>query len=90
MECLEFGVPKVLRVEIRTNNKLKKNNFTKTNNMKSGYKNIKGILPPPHFHMVGDGFRVHNFFPSNAGIGLDGMSPFFLMDYGSKWHGTAI
>jgi hypothetical protein len=53
--------------------------------MKSGYKNIEVILPPPHFHMVGDGFRVHNFFPSNAGIGLYGMSPFFLMDYGSKW-----
>jgi quercetin 2,3-dioxygenase len=53
--------------------------------MKSVYKNIKEILPPPHFHMVGDGFRVHNFFPSNSGIGLYGMSPFFLMDYGSKW-----
>jgi redox-sensitive bicupin YhaK (pirin superfamily) len=35
--------------------------------------------------MVGDGFRVHNFFPSQPKIGLAGMSPFFLMDYGSKW-----
>jgi len=35
--------------------------------------------------MVGDGFRVHNFFPSQPQVGLDGMSPFFLMDYGSKW-----
>jgi redox-sensitive bicupin YhaK (pirin superfamily) len=35
--------------------------------------------------MVGDGFRVHNFFPSQPKIGLNGMSPFFLMDYGSKW-----
>lgn len=34
--------------------------------------------------MVGDGFRVHNFFPSNADIGMTGMSPFFLLDYGSK------
>lgn len=34
--------------------------------------------------MVGDGFRVHNFFPSDASIGIDGMSPFFLLDYGSK------
>lgn len=48
-------------------------------------KNIDAIIPPPHFHMVGDGFRVHNFFPSQPKIGLDGMSPFFLMDYGSKW-----
>ena len=53
--------------------------------METHYKNIKAILPPPHFHMVGDGFRVHNFFPSQPEIGLDGMSPFFLMDYGSKW-----
>jgi len=36
--------------------------------------------------MVGDGFRVHNFFPSQSQIGPDGMSPFFLMDYGSKWN----
>jgi redox-sensitive bicupin YhaK (pirin superfamily) len=35
--------------------------------------------------MVGDGFRVHNFFPSQPKIGMKGMSPFFLMDYGSKW-----
>jgi redox-sensitive bicupin YhaK (pirin superfamily) len=35
--------------------------------------------------MVGDGFRVHNFFPSQPKIGLEGMSPFFLLDYGSKW-----
>ena len=48
-------------------------------------KSIDTILPPPHFHMVGDGFRVHNFFPSQAKIGLMGMSPFFLLDYGSKW-----
>jgi quercetin 2,3-dioxygenase len=53
--------------------------------MNSNIKSIEAILPPPHFHMVGDGFRVHNFFPSQPKIGMDGMSPFFLMDYGSKW-----
>ena len=53
--------------------------------METHYKNIKAILAPPAFHMVGDGFRVHNFFPSLAEIGLHGMSPFFLLDYGSKW-----
>ena len=53
--------------------------------METHYKNIKSILAPPPFHMVGDGFRVHNFFPSLSKIGLSGMSPFFLMDYGSKW-----
>jgi redox-sensitive bicupin YhaK (pirin superfamily) len=35
--------------------------------------------------MVGDGFKVHNFFPSYNLIGEKGMSPFFLMDYNSKW-----
>jgi quercetin 2,3-dioxygenase len=53
--------------------------------MEKQFKNIIAILPPPAFHMVGDGFRVHNFFPSLPIIGLNGMSPFFLMDYGSKW-----
>lgn len=53
--------------------------------MGNNIKNIEAILPPPHFHMVGDGFRVHNFFPSQPEIGLTGMSPFFLLDYGSKW-----
>lgn len=49
------------------------------------YKTISSIIPPPGFHMVGDGFRVHNFFPSQPEIGIDGMSPFFLLDYGAKW-----
>jgi quercetin 2,3-dioxygenase len=53
--------------------------------MNYNLKSIEAIMPPPHFHMVGDGFRVHNFFPSQPGIGLTGMSPFFLLDYGSKW-----
>jgi quercetin 2,3-dioxygenase len=53
--------------------------------MDNSYKSIKAIIPPPEFHMVGDGFRVHNFFPSHPGIGMTGMSPFFLLDYGSKW-----
>lgn len=48
-------------------------------------KSVESVLPPPPFHMVGDGFRVHNFFPSYDIIGERGMSPFFLMDYNSKW-----
>jgi quercetin 2,3-dioxygenase len=53
--------------------------------MAENFKNIKAIIPPPVFHMVGDGFRVHNFFPSDSRVGMMGMSPFFLLDYGSKW-----
>lgn len=44
-------------------------------------KQVSGILKAPAPHMVGDGFRVHNFFP--GGYQID-MSPFFLLDYGSK------
>ena len=44
-------------------------------------KQISAILNPPAPHMVGDGFRVHNFFPS--GFKLN-MSPFFLLDYNAK------
>jgi redox-sensitive bicupin YhaK (pirin superfamily) len=47
-------------------------------------KSIQQILPPPAPHMVGDGFRVHNFFPSGYNIGKNRMSPFFMMDYNSK------
>ena len=46
-------------------------------------KTIEMVVAPPAPHMVGDGFRVHNFFPNNL-IGKTRMSPFFLMDYNSK------
>lgn len=46
-------------------------------------KSIEAIIPPPPPHMVGDGFRVHNFFPGER-IGKKRMSPFFMLDYGSK------
>lgn len=52
--------------------------------MNTKIKSIDAILPPPAPHMVGDGFRVHNFFPSYSKIGIQGMSPFFLLDYNSK------
>ena len=47
-------------------------------------KSIQQILPPPAPHMVGDGFRVHNFFPSGYNMPQTRMSHFFLMDYNSK------
>jgi redox-sensitive bicupin YhaK (pirin superfamily) len=52
--------------------------------MEKKEKSVAAIMPPPPLHIVGDGFRVHNFFPSDPSIGIDGMSPFFLLDYGSK------
>lgn len=46
-------------------------------------RSIEAIIPPPPPHMVGDGFRVHGFFPGGR-IDKKRMSPFFMMDYGSK------
>lgn len=49
--------------------------------MEANVKRVSAVLNPPAPHMVGDGFRVHNFFPS--GYRLD-MSPFYLLDYNAK------
>ncbi len=46
-------------------------------------KQIEKVMSPPAPHMVGDGFRVHNFFPGALGD-LKRMSPFFMLDYNSK------
>lgn len=47
-------------------------------------KEVQQILLPPPSHMVGDGFRVHNFFPSGYNLSPDRMSPFYLLDYNAK------
>jgi len=47
-------------------------------------KTVEAVIAPPPPHMVGDGFRVHNFFPNNRLIDKKRMSPFFLLDYNSK------
>jgi redox-sensitive bicupin YhaK (pirin superfamily) len=47
------------------------------------FKKIERILPPVAPNWVGNGFRMHNFFPSGYRINRM-MSPFFLMDYNSK------
>lgn len=46
-------------------------------------KNIEIVISPPPTHMVGDGFRVHNFFPGTEEIDMVRMSPFILLDYNS-------
>jgi redox-sensitive bicupin YhaK (pirin superfamily) len=51
--------------------------------MNNNKKSIEAIIAPPPAHMVGDGFRVHGFFPGGR-IDKKRMSPFFLMDYGAK------
>jgi redox-sensitive bicupin YhaK (pirin superfamily) len=44
-------------------------------------KKVLAVLNPPTAHMVGDGFRMHNFFPNGYRLK---MSPFFLLDYNAK------
>ncbi|SFG59550.1 pirin family protein [Pedobacter insulae] len=44
-------------------------------------KQVSAVLNPPAPHMVGDGFRVHNFFPNGYKLK---MSPFFLLDYNAE------
>ncbi len=45
---------------------------------------IEVIIAPRKPHFVGDGFRVHNFIPST--ISMEQMSPFIMLDYGSKFY----
>jgi redox-sensitive bicupin YhaK (pirin superfamily) len=49
--------------------------------VEANVRKVAGVLNAPAPHMVGDGFRVHNFFPNGYKIK---MSPFFLLDYNSK------
>ncbi|WP_316742664.1 pirin family protein [Pedobacter antarcticus] len=49
--------------------------------MENKIKSVFSILDTPQPHMVGDGFRVSNFFPGGYKIK---MSPFFLLDYNAK------
>ena len=52
--------------------------------MSRNKRSIEAIIAPPPPHMVGDGFRVHNFFPNSHLIDKKRMSPFFMLDYGEK------
>lgn len=47
-------------------------------------RSVERIIAPQETHWVGDGFRVHNFFP--YGLEEQRMSPFYLLDYNSKYY----
>lgn len=49
-------------------------------------RSVEAIIPPRELHYVGDGFRVHNFIPSQLKLGMQRMNPFILMDYNSKFY----
>lgn len=47
------------------------------------YRGVEGVLSPTNTHMVGNGFRVMNFFPNGKGF-EERMSPFFLLDFNAE------
>ncbi len=49
-------------------------------------KKIELVLAPPVPHMVGDGFRVHNFIPGGYHLDMQRMDPFIMLDYNSKYY----
>lgn len=49
----------------------------------SEYRGVEGVLSPTNTHMVGDGFKVMNFFPNGKGF-EERMSPFFLLDFNAE------
>lgn len=44
---------------------------------------VEGVFPPTNTHMVGNGFKVMNFFPNGRGF-EERMSPFFLLDFNAE------
>lgn len=44
---------------------------------------MEGVFSPTNTHMVGDGFKVMNFFPNGKGF-EERMSPFFLLDFNAE------
>lgn len=47
---------------------------------------LERVLTPPRPHMVGDGFRVHQYIPSGLGSSYERTDPFILMDYNSSFY----
>ena len=54
--------------------------------MNTSPKNVESIFNPPPVHMVGDGFRVHNFIPGIPQLSMQRMDPFIMLDYNSRYY----
>ncbi|GLX69414.1 pirin family protein [Paenibacillus glycanilyticus] len=52
--------------------------------MTTTFRAIEGVFQGAPFHMVGDGFRVSNYFPGGTNFGQR-FSPFILMDYNAPF-----
>ena len=49
----------------------------------TGQRGVEGVLSPTNTHMVGNGFKVMNYFPNGKGF-EERMSPFFLLDFNAE------
>jgi len=49
----------------------------------SPFRGVEAVLPPANTHMVGNGFKVMNYFPNGRGF-EERMSPFFLLDFNAE------
>lgn len=59
------------------------NENEKQNGNENGKRGVEGVLSPTNTHMVGNGFKVMNFFPGGRGF-EERMSPFFLLDFNAE------
>jgi quercetin 2,3-dioxygenase len=59
------------------------NVFNTTSSKLSKYRGLEGVFSPTNTHMVGDGFKVMNFFPNGKGF-EERMSPFYLLDFNAE------
>jgi redox-sensitive bicupin YhaK (pirin superfamily) len=51
----------------------------------SPYRGVEAVCSPANTHMVGNGFKVMNFYPNGKGF-EERMSPFFLLDFNAEVH----
>jgi len=54
--------------------------MTATSKQEKAMRTVEKVVAPPPAHWVGDGFKVHGFFPHGP-LSAKRMSPFFLLDY---------
>lgn len=56
---------------------------TDKKNPTTGLRGVEGVYSPTNTHMVGNGFKVMNYFPNGKGF-EERMSPFFLLDFNAE------
>ncbi len=49
-------------------------------------RSIEAVVTPRPPHYVGDGFRVHNFIPSDQRLNMIRMDPFIMLDYNARFY----